>query len=292
MIELQDRWGRRIFTSETARSVKGALLEAHQRGVSLIGVNLKGESLTFANLRGFDLSLANLVDANLSRAELWGTKLVKANAWRANLTGADLYKVNASMAIICDANLNSADFTRANLSGSTLNSSSCVETVFALADMSGADLRGARFPMAKLTFANLTNADFDGADLSSADLYGAVGINPALSNPLHAFKDQPGKIHAYIVVNKRGEGIFDGRKYVIGNTYEAPNANTCENTYYGEGILAYPLDIALKECRKGQRILIAEFGKEDIATIPVRVGKKIRLFRCKIVGERPREGIN
>jgi hypothetical protein len=75
MIEIKHRYtGAVLFTSQTAETVKRALLEAISAGADLAGADLAR-----ANLAGADLARAYLADANLARAYLAD----------ANLAGAD-----------------------------------------------------------------------------------------------------------------------------------------------------------------------------------------------------------
>jgi len=125
------------------------------------------------------------------------------------------------------------------------------------------------------------------ADLSSANLSSAVGINKYLSTQLLFLHDQVGKIRAYKLVNKDGEGPYQGGiKYEIDKTYKVTNADIDEFTQCGSGINLATLDWCMREWKKGYRILIAEFTAKKIAAIPVNTDGKFRVHECEIVGEK------
>src|SRR3989337_2875318 len=120
------------------------------------------------------------------------------------------------------ADLQGADLQGANLQG---------------ADLRGANLRGADLQGADLQGADLQGADLQGADLQGANLWGAKNFNKYTTTPLYGMLDQPGKIIAYKIVNKRNEGIYNGGLvYTIGATIEEKGADTNEFKNCGEGI--------------------------------------------------------
>ena len=103
-----------IYRSETATTVREAVIEANLSGADLSRADLSGADLSGADLSGADLSGANLSGANLSRADLlW------ANLSGADLSGANLLWANLSGANLSRANLLWANLSRANLSGAT-----------------------------------------------------------------------------------------------------------------------------------------------------------------------------
>ena len=213
--------------------------------------------LSFANLRSADLNSANLRSADLNSADLNSADLNSADLRFANLNSADLRF----------ANLNSADLRSADLSSANLRS---------------ADLRSADLSSANLSFANLSFAN-----LNSADLRSAKNINKYITTPLYAMLDQPGIIRAYKIVNSKNEGIYNGGLiYKVGESVEIKDADTDELKDCGKGINLATLDWCIKEWKKGYKILIAEFTKEDIACIPIGSDGKFRVFRCKIIGEK------
>ena len=192
---------------------------------------------------------------------------IRANLNRATLSGATLSGAN-----LRGATLSGADLREANLSGATLSG----------ADLSGADLSGAN-----LRGANLRGADLREANLRGANLSGAEGINKNLCTPLLLLLDQPGKIRAYKLVNANMEGPYNGGVvYKKGKIANVDNANTDDTQQCGAGINIATLDWCMKEWRKGYRILIVEFTAKDIAAIPIATDGKLRVHRCKVVGEK------
>ena len=104
--------------------------------------------------------------------------------------------------------------------------------------------------------------------------------------------DQPGKIRAYKLVKKNGEGPYNGGiKYVVGESYSVDDANCDEQAQCAAGINLATLDWCMKNWNEGYRILIAEFEANDIAAIPVATDGKLRCHRCTIVGEKDLEEI-
>src|SRR3990167_6891967 len=139
------------------------------------------------------------------------------------------------------------------------------------------------FYRANLSFANLSSAN-----LSSANLSFAKNLNKYITTPLYSMLDQIGNIRAYKLVNKDNEGVYNGGLiYKVGETIEEKDANTNENESCAKGINLATLDWCVKEWKKGYKILIAEFTKDDIACIPIGSDGKFRVFRCKIVGKKP-----
>jgi uncharacterized protein YjbI with pentapeptide repeats len=154
----------------------------------------------------------------------------------------------------------------------------------------GARLNGANLDGARLNGARLYGARLNGAGLNGASLEGAVGVNPISCTPLLMLLDQPGAIWAYKLVTERGEGPFNGGiYYAVGQDYEVANANTDPNEPCAAGIHLATLDWCVKGLRPGYRILIAEFTAADIAAIPTATDGKIRVHRCRIVGEKSLE---
>ena len=91
MIELKHQYsGDTLFKSDTAKTIKDAVVEAIANGVDLRGVDLRGAGLSGADLRGADLSGADLRGAYLSGADLRGAGLSGADLRDADLSGADL----------------------------------------------------------------------------------------------------------------------------------------------------------------------------------------------------------
>ena len=121
-----------------------------------------------------------------------------------------------------------------------------------------------------------------------ADLRSAKNLYKYITTPLYSMLDQIGNIRAYKLVNKDNEGVYNGGLiYKVGETIEEKDANTNENESCAKGINLATLDWCVKEWKKGYKILIAEFTKDDIACIPIGSDGKFRVFRCKIVGKKP-----
>ena len=175
-----------------------------------------------------------------------------------------------------------ADLRGADLRGAALRG----------ADLRGADLRGADLHAADLRGADLHGADLHGAnlrgaDLHAADLRGAQGINKYRTTPLLMLLDQPGLIRAYKLVSSVSVGPYNGGiRYIVGQTYEEPNADTDELNPCGAGINLATLDWCVREWKPGYKILVAEFAAQDIAAIPTATDGKFRVRRCTIVGEK------
>lgn len=203
------------------------------------------------------------------------------------LAGAKSIRDVVVAAVKSGADLNGADLNGADLSGASLHRASLHR-----ADLIRADLRGASLSGADLSGASLSGADLSGADLSRASLSGTKGINSLLTTPLYMLRDQPGKIRAYKLVNKNGEGPYAHNNgyvpiaYKIDGEYSV-KANIDENRQCGAGINLGTLDWCLRAWRTGDRILIAEFEAADIAAIPIGSDGKFRVHRCKIVDEKP-----
>ncbi len=100
-------------------------------------------------------------------------------------------------------------------------------------------------------------------------------------------RDQPGKIRLYKLVKENGKGPFNGGiTYEKRRVYTVKDANTNENEQCAAGINVATLDWCLNNWREGYRVLVVEFEAKDIAAIPLGTDGKIRLTRCKVVGEK------
>jgi len=159
-----------LYHSETATTVKEAVVaavatkanlrDADLGGAYLRGANLRDADLGGANLGGAYLRGANLRDADLGDADLGGADLRDANLGGANLGGADLRGANLRGANLRDANLGGA-----NLGGAYLRGADLRDANLGGADLGGAYLRGANLRDADLGGANLRDANLGGADL-------------------------------------------------------------------------------------------------------------------------------
>jgi len=99
--------------------------------------------------------------------------------------------------------------------------------------------------------------------------------------------DQPGPVRLYKLVNENGEGPYNGGiKYSVGADVEVLNADTNPTVQCSRGISVATLDWCLGEWRPGYKIRIVEFEAKDIACIPTATDGKIRLYRCRVVGEK------
>ena len=192
----------------------------------------------------------------VEKAARAGANLSRANLSRANLFGANLYEANLSMANLSGAYLSMANLSRANLS------------------------------MADLSRANLSRANLSMANLSMANLSGAEGLNKYITTPMYLLLAQPNPIRAYKIVNSKYGGIYkSGLKYEVGKTISVDQWNDNEGEPCGAGINLASLDWCLREYRKGHKVLLCEFNREDIVCIPVGSDGKFRVKSCKVVKE-------
>ncbi len=129
MIEIKHRFtGLVLFRSETAETVRAALLQGVEARANLAGADLAGAYLAGAYLAGANLAGANLVGADLAGANLAGADLAGAYLAGANLAGAYLAGADLADAYLAGADLADAYLADANLAGAYL---------------AGADLAGA-----------------------------------------------------------------------------------------------------------------------------------------------------
>jgi hypothetical protein len=271
---IKNRWsGEVMFTAEITCSPDAlpsvklglAVKAALKARADLAGANLAGADLADANLAGADLAGAYLARANLAGAYLARANLARANLAGADLAGAYLARANLAGAYLAGAYLAGADLAGANLAGANL----------ADANLAGADLAGAY-----LARAYLAGADLAGANLAGANLADAKGFIPERTTHLASLKFMP-VVHAFKVVNERGEGhINGGLKYKIGKRVSVKNADTDPNEMCSAGIHVADLPWCLKEWREGYRILLIEHTNADIACIPLGTDGKYRLHGC------------
>jgi hypothetical protein len=287
MIEIKNLGDTVLYTAQTAKDIREAVVEAVEARAYLSGANLSRANLSGADLSGAylseaDLSGANLSGAYFSRADLSGADLSGAYLSRANLSGADLNGADLSGEYFSRANLSRADLGRAYLSRANLGRANPSVAYLSRANPSGADL----------SEADLSGAELSGAELSGANLSRAKGIEAERITPLLFLLDQPGAICAYKLVNSESEGPFNGGiRYAIGESYEVPEANMDPTIQCAAGINVATLDWCLREWCEGYRVLIVEFTADDIACIPTATDGKFRLHRCKVVGEKDVSGL-
>jgi hypothetical protein len=74
--------------------------------------------------------------------------------------------------------------------------------------------------------------------------------------------------------------------YGIGDVVGVDNADTDDTQLCGAGINVATLDWCMREWIKRWHILIVEFEASDIACIPIATDGKIRLHKCKVIGEK------
>ena len=106
MYQIKNKWTDAVlFASETADSVRDALLAAIAANADLRNADLRSANLSGANLRNADLRSANLRNADLRSANLSGADLRSADLSGADLRSADLRSANLSGADLSGANL-------------------------------------------------------------------------------------------------------------------------------------------------------------------------------------------
>ena len=123
-----------------------ALLDLHQDGVSLVGVNLAGAVINGISLTNVDLYHADISDTLISGADLRRANLAFAKAERAELAGAKLQNVDFTLADLTGASLVGADVTGANFDGAILAKAELrdLKNWQSIASMNGADITGVR----------------------------------------------------------------------------------------------------------------------------------------------------
>jgi len=225
--------------------------------------------------------------ANLRYADLHSVDLHSVDLHSADLHSADLHSVDLHSVDLHSANLHSANLRYANLRYANLHSANLHSVDLHSANLRYANLRYANLHSANLRYANLRYADLSSANLRYANLHSAKGIKPEWITPLLIMLDQPGKLHAYKLVNECNEGPYNGGiTYEMNGEYSVDVCNESINEQCGAGINLATLDWCLREWREGFRVLIAEFTADDIACIPTATDGKFRVKRCKIVGEK------
>ena len=192
-------------------------------------------------------------------------------------TGAVLYSSATAQTIaeaVAEATKRGANLECANLRGANLR---------------GANLECANLECANLRGANLECANLECANLRCANLECATGVVPARCTPLLMLLDQPGPIRLYKLVNERGEGPYNGGICYTDpavDTFEVADASTDPNEQCGAGINVATLDWCMREWQSDYLILVMEFTASDIAAIPTATDGKVRLHRCRRVGEK------
>ena len=130
MIEILNRYTKAVlYKSESATTVKEAVVEAVTAKCNLSYSNLSGSDLSYSNLSGSNLSYSNLSYSNLRGIDLSGSNLSGIDLSYSNLRGSDLSYSNLSGSNLSYSNLSYSNLRGSNLSGSNL---------------SGIDLRGSK----------------------------------------------------------------------------------------------------------------------------------------------------
>jgi Pentapeptide repeats (8 copies) len=117
-IEIKNRWTDNVlWASETASSVREALIAAVEGGANLRGANLRDANLGDAdlggaNLRDANLGGANLRDADLGDADLGGADLRDADLRDADLRGANLQPIRDDLWAVLSASPREVEFLR------------------------------------------------------------------------------------------------------------------------------------------------------------------------------------
>ena len=122
------------YTSQTAKDLGGALLEALHAGAKL-STPRGSATLDGVVLPGADLRNAQLAGCSMRRANFHGCNLSGANL-RGNLDGADLSEANLTNSVL-------GRMRNANLAGSNLSGVSLVYEMYG-ANLDRANVRGAR----------------------------------------------------------------------------------------------------------------------------------------------------
>lgn len=138
-----------------------------------------------------------------------------------------------------------------------------------------------------------SGADLSGANLRSADLRSAKGLIKERVNQLLFLYDQPGKIRLYKLVTNDYKSPMHHVQldYLIGLTIKVTDACIDDEQECAAGINVATLDWCLKNYSYGNRILIIEFTSKDIACIPTCTDGKLRLHKCKVIGEKDLTGL-
>jgi len=152
------------------------------------------------------------------------------------------------------------------------------------ANLGGANLRWANLSGANLSGANLSGANLSGANLGGANLSNTIynGINWLLLLGVVPIK---GKCRAYKIINKQGEGIYQGGiNYLNGLRFSVLKVDKDLNIQCSYGINLATLAWCLSEKKEDYRLLLMEFKFSD-AVCPVGSDGKFRVKKCRKIGE-------
>jgi hypothetical protein len=233
MIEIKNRFtGALIYKSETAETIRAAVVEAISARANLAGANLAGANLADANLAG-----ANLADANLAGANLAGANLAGANLADAYLADAYLADANLAGAYLADAYLADAYLAGANLAG---------------ANLADANLAGAYLADAYLARARSLPAGFEAKDPPEPYIYrGGVTSPEGRVERMRLFRERNPDVP---VVENLDRKILDAIT-TGGGELNMGAWHTCETTHCRAGWaihLAGPAGYALQEKLGGE----------------------------------------
>ena len=285
--KIKHRFNGNILFSIEAENFKTALETAIKKHVDLRSADLSYKDLRSSDLRSADLCSSDLRSADLCYSDLRYADLRCVDLRSANLSHTDFRHTNFNSSDLRITDLSYSDLRYADLRSADLCYSDLRYADLRSADLSTTNLRSADLSYVNLDSTDIRTADLRYADLRSADLSSAKKTNKYLSTPLLFLHDQIGKIRAYKLIGKNGEGPYrGGTKYEIGKTYRVDNANTDEFIQCAVGINLATLDWCMKGWKKGYKILIAEFTTKDIAVIPTSTDGSFRVYKCRIVGEK------
>jgi hypothetical protein len=260
-IEIKNRWDGTVIYAGKYANIGEAVRAAVAKRVSLRNSDLSNSDLRDSDLRNSDLRGSDLRNSDLSGSDLSGS----------DLRGSDLR----------GSDLRNSDLRVSDLRGSDLR----------VSDLSGSDLRNSDLRNSDLSGSDLRNSDLRGSDLSGSLLRGCKNLNAYSVTPLLMLRDQPGLIRLYKLVTPDGDephlAQYHGHtiNYLASDAFEVENINTDPCARYGAGINVATLDRCMQEWQDGCRILIVEFAADDIACIPTATDGKVRLHRCRRVGE-------
>jgi len=154
------------------------------------------------------------------------------------------------------------------------------------ADLQEANLRGANLRGANLRGANLRGADLRGADLQGADLQETIYEDINWLAYIGIVPTTTGKARAYKLINKDGEGIYQGGiNYLQADSFEveAVDKDVDEQCSYGVNLATFAWCIRASQSQTN-RLLLMEFNVKD-AVCPVNSNGKFRVKKCKKIGE-------
>lgn len=258
-----------VLFATQAESFENAVIAAVEAGQSLEGAYLRGLNFSQRDLEGYDFSGAIFYNVILENA------LCK----KTNFSRCEFVCSNMKSIILCGANLSSAILYCVDLAFSDLTSINLENSKMRCVDLYGATLRAAKCEGMMLEETRIP------ARMLLAET--VLRRYKHEQTPLIDLKDQIGPIRLYKLVNANGCAIFYPTiRYTIGETYTVNDVNSDESVECGSGINLGTLSWCVRNWKNNERILIAEFSRDDIACIPTGNDGRIRVRKCKIVGEK------